>query len=126
MAARFSLAERHSRKVRFLRKAVPAVIAATMAGIVGVSIFNPFRMLTNLQQSYVRRGDGEGLAWVGRLRALMPGVPLSDHTDQARLLVNLGRFSEAADVLEGLAAVVSDDEAAKLESEAGLLRARLN
>jgi regulator of sirC expression with transglutaminase-like and TPR domain len=84
------------------------------------------RMLTNLQQSYVRRGDGEGLAWVGRLRAMMPGVPLSDHTDQARLLVNLGRFSEAADVLEALAAVVTDDEAAKLESEAGLLRARLN
>lgn len=45
---RFAKASRHSRWVRFLRKAVPAVLAAAVVVILGVSIFNPFRMLTGL------------------------------------------------------------------------------
>jgi len=45
MEARFAAAARHSRMVRMLRIAVPAVVAVSMAAIVGVSVFNPFRMI---------------------------------------------------------------------------------
>jgi lipopolysaccharide export system protein LptC len=45
MDARFAIAARHSRLVRVLRIAVPAVVALAMAGVIAVSIFNPFRAL---------------------------------------------------------------------------------
>jgi lipopolysaccharide export system protein LptC len=45
LEARFAVAARHSRMVRILRVAVPAAVALSMASIVLVSIFNPFRML---------------------------------------------------------------------------------
>ena len=45
MEARFAAAARHSRMVRVLRVAVPAAVVLAMAGIVAVSVFNPFRML---------------------------------------------------------------------------------
>ena len=45
MEARFASAARHSRIVRVLRVAVPAAVTLAMAGIVAVSVFNPFRML---------------------------------------------------------------------------------
>lgn len=43
--ARFAAAARHSRLVRVLRVAVPAAVLLSMAAIIGVSIFNPFRVL---------------------------------------------------------------------------------
>jgi lipopolysaccharide export system protein LptC len=45
MEARFAAAARHSRLVRALRIAVPSAVVLAMTAIVGVSIFNPFRML---------------------------------------------------------------------------------
>ena len=45
MDARFAIAARHSRLVRVLRIAVPAVVALAMAGVIAISIFNPFRAL---------------------------------------------------------------------------------
>jgi lipopolysaccharide export system protein LptC len=45
MDARFAIAARHSRVVRILRIAVPAVVGLAMAGVVAISIFNPFRAL---------------------------------------------------------------------------------
>jgi lipopolysaccharide export system protein LptC len=45
LEARFAIAARHSRMVRVLRIAVPAAVLLAMAGVVAVSIFNPFRML---------------------------------------------------------------------------------
>jgi lipopolysaccharide export system protein LptC len=45
MEVRFAIAARHSRMVRVLRVAVPAVVVLALAAIVAVSIFNPFRML---------------------------------------------------------------------------------
>lgn len=45
LEARFATAARHSRMVRVLRVAVPAAVLLAMAGVVAVSIFNPFRML---------------------------------------------------------------------------------
>jgi len=45
LEARFAIAARHSRMVRILRIAVPGAVALAMAAIVGISVFNPFRML---------------------------------------------------------------------------------
>lgn len=45
LEARFAMAARHSRMVRILRIAVPGAVALAMAGVIGISIFNPFRML---------------------------------------------------------------------------------
>jgi len=45
MEARFAIAARHSRLVRILRVAVPAAVILSLAAIILVSIFNPFRML---------------------------------------------------------------------------------
>jgi lipopolysaccharide export system protein LptC len=45
LEARFAVAARHSRVVRILRVAVPAVVILAMTAIVAVSVFNPFRML---------------------------------------------------------------------------------
>jgi lipopolysaccharide export system protein LptC len=45
LEARFAAAARHSRMVRFLRIAVPGAVSLAMAGVIGISIFNPFRML---------------------------------------------------------------------------------
>jgi lipopolysaccharide export system protein LptC len=45
LEARFAVAARHSRMVRFLRIAVPGAVCLAMAGVIGISIFNPFRML---------------------------------------------------------------------------------
>ena len=43
--ARFAAAARHSRLVRLLRIAVPAAVVLSLAAIVLVSVFNPFRVL---------------------------------------------------------------------------------
>ena len=45
MEARFAVAARHSRMVRILRVAVPVAVALSLATILLVSVFNPFRML---------------------------------------------------------------------------------
>jgi lipopolysaccharide export system protein LptC len=45
LETRFAIAARHSRMVRALRIAVPAAVIMALAGVVAVSIFNPFRML---------------------------------------------------------------------------------
>jgi lipopolysaccharide export system protein LptC len=45
MDARFRVAARHSRMVRFLRIAVPAIVLLSLASILFVSTFNKFRML---------------------------------------------------------------------------------
>lgn len=45
LEARFAMAERHSRLVRILRIAVPGAVGLAMAFVIGISIFNPFKML---------------------------------------------------------------------------------
>jgi lipopolysaccharide export system protein LptC len=48
MELRFRRAARHSRWVRFLRRAIPTVVVVSLLGIVAVSMFNPFRLLAKL------------------------------------------------------------------------------
>ena len=45
LEARFAMAARHSRLVRFLRIFVPGVVGLTMAGLIFIAVVNPFRML---------------------------------------------------------------------------------
>jgi len=45
LEARFAVAARHSRMVRILRVAVPGAVLLALASIIGISIFNPFRIL---------------------------------------------------------------------------------
>lgn len=85
------------------------------------------RILANLRSSYVARGDAAGVNWASRLRASIPGVGSDELLQLSRILVNLGRFSEAAEALDELAEVRSDDgEVRRLQARARLLRARLN
>ena len=48
MDLRFAAAARHSRLVRVLRVAVPGMVILAMAVVIGISLFNPFRILTKL------------------------------------------------------------------------------
>jgi lipopolysaccharide export system protein LptC len=48
LEARFARAARHSRMVRALRIAVPAVVGLVMAAVVAIAVFNPFRALAKL------------------------------------------------------------------------------
>lgn len=48
MDVRFAAAARHSRLIRVLRVMVPAVVILAMSAIVGISVFNPFRILAKL------------------------------------------------------------------------------
>jgi regulator of sirC expression with transglutaminase-like and TPR domain len=86
------------------------------------------RMLANLKNSYSDRGDSASLAWVVTLRAAIPGVPAKELAELARVLVNLGRFAEAADALDQLvlAGEFDDADIERLTSRASMLRARLN
>jgi regulator of sirC expression with transglutaminase-like and TPR domain len=84
------------------------------------------RMLANLRNSYAALGDAAALGWVAQLRVAIPGVPRSQRADLARLLVNVGRFSEAADVLDQLATSAGEEGGRQLRTRASLLRARLN
>ena len=47
LEARFRVAARHSRVVRILRVAVPAAVILAMTGVIFVSVYNPFRLLTS-------------------------------------------------------------------------------
>jgi len=44
LEVRFAAAARHSRMVRMLRVAVPAAVLLALAGVLGISLFNPFRI----------------------------------------------------------------------------------
>ena len=86
------------------------------------------RMLANLKNSYADRGDSTSLEWVVRLRAAIPGMPAKELADLARVLVNLGRFAEAAAALDQLiiAGQFDESDSERLAGRAAMLRARLN
>jgi lipopolysaccharide export system protein LptC len=48
LEARFVQAERHSRLVRVLRVGIPGVVAAALGGVLLLSLFNPFRVTSNV------------------------------------------------------------------------------
>jgi regulator of sirC expression with transglutaminase-like and TPR domain len=85
------------------------------------------RMLANLDRSFERRGDTRSLDWVCTLRLHIPDLPGGDRLQLASRLGSLGRFDDAAGVLEDLAGdQPATDISSRLQSEATGLRARLN
>jgi regulator of sirC expression with transglutaminase-like and TPR domain len=85
------------------------------------------RMLANLDRSFERRADYRSLLWVSRMRLSIPDLPSGDRVHLSARLGTLGRFDDAANVLDELAeAQTAPEVAARLRSEAVSLRARLN
>ena len=85
------------------------------------------RMLANLDRSFERRADHQSLLWVSRLRLGIPDLPLEERAHLAGRLASIGRFDEAAAVLDDLADTQpAADLTTRLRDEAASLRARLN
>jgi regulator of sirC expression with transglutaminase-like and TPR domain len=85
------------------------------------------RMLNNLKGIALQGGDRAMLAWVLRLRTLLPGIPLSERRELAGVLAAGGRLVEAAQELETLADLTPDaDASAAFRRRATALRAQLN
>jgi regulator of sirC expression with transglutaminase-like and TPR domain len=61
------------------------------------------RMLTNLQRSFVGRGDRAGALWAQCLRVLVPGATVTDRRQLAAMLAANGRFDAAAQELDAIA-----------------------
>lgn len=83
------------------------------------------RILSNLKSIYASRGNLEALAWVYALRLAIPGTPVLERRELARVLGSTGQFVEAAQTLEELAEAIPG-QADSLLAEAQALRARLN
>jgi len=83
------------------------------------------RMLTNIQQGAMRRRMPEAI-WSARLRLLIPALAAQEIRQSADVLGGFGRHIEAARALEDLAAVLPDDEAARIIIEANGWRAQAN
>ena len=61
------------------------------------------RMLANLDHSFRRRRDRNGVRWVTSLRAAIPGLSMADRMALADGLAGLGSYEEAAAHLEEMA-----------------------
>jgi regulator of sirC expression with transglutaminase-like and TPR domain len=83
------------------------------------------RMLANLVQGSAGSQPATAV-WAVRLRLLLPGLSFAERRQGAALLGRLGRFAEAANALDGLAADLEGDAAAQLTRDAAGLRARAN
>ena len=81
------------------------------------------RMLTNLQRSYIARGDRAGGLWAQCLRVLVPGTTVQDRRQLAAMLAANGRFDAAAVELDAIAAEGGGD---RDRVAARALRAKLN
>lgn len=85
------------------------------------------RMLANLDRSFERRTDHPALLWVTELRLAIPDLPVGDRVQLAGRLGGLGRFDEAARILEALAdRGTARDLTGRLRAEATTMRARMN
>lgn len=84
------------------------------------------RMLANLRATFMSRDDRKVLAWVLRLRTLVPGVPHEERAELASVLARSGRLTEAARELELLATQLGGELGDKYQQSAGRLRAQLN
>lgn len=84
------------------------------------------RMLANLRQLYVATGDVWSTGWVLGLRTAIPAGGVSEMADAASAHAALGRFAEAATLLEDLADLLPEASAERARAEASLQRSRLN
>ena len=86
------------------------------------------RMLSNLDNSFRRRQDRDGLRGVCRLQAVLPGLPAASRLVLAETLAGLGCTREAATILEEVAdsPEASPEVADALRGRARGLLARYN
>ncbi len=84
------------------------------------------RMLANLRNVFVSRGDRVALTWVLLLRTFLPGSPAEDQVDLAAALASVGRFDDAAFEYEGAARRLGGTLGQEYGRSASRLRARLN
>ena len=84
------------------------------------------RMLANLRNVFVGRGDRPSLTWVLRLRTLLPGSPAEEQVELASALASVGRFAEAATEYDGAADRLGGTLGQEYHRNASRLRARLN
>jgi regulator of sirC expression with transglutaminase-like and TPR domain len=82
------------------------------------------RIVTNLQRSYVGRGDRAGALWAQCLRVLVPGATVGDRRQLAALLAANGRFDAAAQELDAIADGGDGGERDRIAATA--MRAKLN
>ena len=83
------------------------------------------RVLNNLRGAYLLRGDRSGMLTALRLQRAMPGANLAARRELAGVLAADGRFLEAAEEHEQIAALDQSSSAENLGA-AARLRARLN
>lgn len=83
------------------------------------------RMLANLERSSLA-GDPVHATWMATLHFSIAGLPIVERVALARRLGYLGRITVAADELDTLAELVSEEPAQRLRDEARALRSRLN
>ena len=83
------------------------------------------RMLANLVHTFVERSPADAV-WALQLRLAVPGVAPDERRAAAALLGTLGRFEEAATVLDHVADELDEPGAARRADDAARLRARAN
>jgi len=83
------------------------------------------RMLANLVHTFVERSPADAV-WALQLRLAVPGVAPDERRAAAALLGTLGRFEEAAVVLDHVADELDEPGAARARQDAARLRARAN
>jgi regulator of sirC expression with transglutaminase-like and TPR domain len=84
------------------------------------------RMLANLRATFASRGNRASLAWVLRLRTLVPGTAPEDRAELASVLAADGQFVAASLEFEVLADQLGGALGAEYHRSAEQLRARLN
>lgn len=84
------------------------------------------RMLANLKAIALQTADRPLLTWVLRLRVGIPGIDAGERRELAGVLAAGGRFLEAANELDTLAAAVGGPAGEQFRRQATTLRARLN
>jgi regulator of sirC expression with transglutaminase-like and TPR domain len=84
------------------------------------------RMLANLRATFASRGNRDALAWVLRLRTLVPGTPLEERAELASVLAAGGQFVAASLEFDVLADQLGGALGAEYHRSAERLRARLN
>lgn len=84
------------------------------------------RVLANLKQRFSMTGDAVGAEWALRLRTAIPDVDRRELGELAGAQAAIGRYQAAAETLEGMAAELPGEAAAKAVAKARQFRARLN
>lgn len=84
------------------------------------------RMLNNLLAIFRSRSDARSQLWASRLRASLPQASLLHRADLASALAGVGRFDEAADLFDTLAADSPGDTAVSLRAARDRMRSLMN